>query len=142
MNAGIAALATITRALNELARVPSQAAPAAAEAIEDLIQKEFDDGTDPYGAAWAPLEPATVAKGRGAPPLTDSGELRNTSVVASRGAGITIELGESYGAFHQVGARNMVARPILPTGPLPTEWSAAIKRAVEATGAKALGGAR
>jgi len=142
MTAGAAALATITRALNELATVPSKAAPFAAEAIEQLIQKEFDDGANPYGAAWAPLAPATVARGRSAPPLTDTGELRNVSVTAAQGAGIRIELGESYGAFHQVGTGRMPARPILPTGPLPAEWSAAIDRAIEEAGAKILGGTR
>jgi phage gpG-like protein len=140
LSAGDAALATITRALNELASVPSRAAADACDGIEALIQKEFDDGAGPYGDPWKALAKSTVARGRSAPPLTDSGELRNVTVRPTAGSGISVELGEDYGAFHQVGTGNMPARPILPTGPLPTEWSEVIDQAATAAFDKTLSG--
>lgn len=140
MTAASAALSTITRALNELSRVPSRAAAGACTRIEGLIQREFDAGTDPYDNAWAPLSPATVALGRSDPPLTDSGALRDIKVTPARGSGINVALGEDYGAFHQTGTRNMPARPILPTGPLPTSWREAIDEAMTEAFSKTLGG--
>ncbi len=140
MSAGSAALSTITRALNELAKVPSRAASGASERIDALIQREFDQGTDPYDSAWEPLAEATLDKGRTDPPLTDSGALREVEVTPARGAGINVTLGEAYGAFHQIGTRNMPARPILPTGPLPVAWREAIDAAALEACNRATGG--
>lgn len=142
MSAGLAALAQVTRSLNELARVPSQAAAEASGSISSLIQKEFDSGMDPYDRAWAPLEESTIAHGRSAPPLTDSGSMRQVSVTPSQGAGIRIEIGEAYSAFHQGGTRFMEARPILPTSGLPATWNRSISDAVERAAARAMGGGR
>ncbi len=142
MSAGDSALASITRALNALTRVPARAAADAAAGIADEIKKEFAQGTDPYGTPWPALAAATIARGRSAPPLTDSGALSNVTVSPSGGSGIRIELGESYGAFHQIGTSNMPARPILPTGPLPKAWSAAIDAATKRAFDQTLGGGR
>jgi phage gpG-like protein len=129
--AGIDALHTVAKAVRGLARVPSQAAAGAAEEIAALIQQEFDAGRDPYGDAWADLMPATLDKGRSPPPLTDDGDLRDVDVRAQVGAGIAIELGEPYGAFHQIGTRTMKARPILPVHGLPDTWRRAIADEVD-----------
>lgn len=142
MSAGDAALASISRALRELARVPAQVASDGSEAIAELIQQEFDVGQDPYDAAWAPLAPATVAKGRGAPPLTDTGALSAVEVTPMAGAGISITVGADYGAFHQTGTRDMPARPILPTGPLPATWERALDDAAEQAFERTLGGSK
>lgn len=143
MSASTAALSTFARALNQLADVPSRAATDAAEGIQRLIDAEFTEGHDPYGNPWAALEQATLDKGRSPPPLTDSGALAGgTEVTPMRGKGLQIVVGESYGAFHQVGTRHMVARPILPTSGLPAEWKGAIDDAMTRAFAKSLGGGR
>lgn len=141
MSASTAALATFARSLNALSGVPARASRKAAEGIQRLVDHEFDAGSDPYGRPWKGLRPATIAKGRTPPPLTDSGALAGgTEVRAARGAGIQVEVGESYGAFHQTGTRYMAARPILPTGPLPKAWQAEIDLALADAFKATLGG--
>lgn len=130
--AAFAALARIKRSVAALARVPSQTSAAAAPKIQALIEEQFASGTDPYGRAWEPLSQATLDKGRSAPPLTDSGELAGVTVAPMAGAGVSVTLGASYGAFHQVGTRYMPARPILPYAGLPAAWKQALSDAATA----------
>ncbi len=115
--------------IGELASVPSRVAKDASKRIAKLIDDQFNDGVDPYGQPWAPLMPATIAKGRRPPPLTDTRELRDgVSVSPRRGSGIAIDIESDYGQFHQLGTDNMLARPILPAGSdLPEEWDDAIE---------------
>jgi phage gpG-like protein len=123
----------------KLAAVPSQIAPDVARGIEGEIREEFQAGTDPYHRPWAQLRPATLAKGRRPPPLTDTREMIGSlDVRPSQGAGVTVEFGAEYAGFHQVGTKDMVARPPLPTGGFPSTWSqiirdAAAKKFSEAT---------
>lgn len=126
--------------LRKLADVPSQAARAAAANIADVIERQFDSGTDPYGRAWAPLKPYTLAKGRFPPPLTDSGAMRDSiEVKPTSGAGIEITMGAEYATFHQTGTVNMAQRQILPqSGGLPPEWQSAIRDAVSDSTKKAM----
>ena len=115
--------------LAELEQVPSQCATLAAGKIAKLVDEEFARGADPYGDAWAPLAPATLARGRRPPPLTDTGALRySITVKASQGAGIEIEIGVPYATFIQTGTGYMPARTVLPAGnELPQEWEEAIE---------------
>ena len=130
-----------SRAMRQLTRVPAQVAREVSAEINALIQEGFDRGTDPYGRPWAPLRPATLAKGRRPPPLTDTGKGR-AGVYAKpmSGAGILLVSEVPYMRKHQMGAPpRLVRRDFLPINVLPKAWNAAIKEAVEARVAKTLG---
>ena len=124
--------------LAKLASVPSQTTRDAAEGIRSEIVAEFDGGHDPYGRSWASLEQATLDKGRGPPPLTDSGDMADVDVRPTAGAGIAIEFGAEYAGFHQAGTRFMVARQPLPAAGFPASWSKVIADAATARVEKAM----
>ncbi len=111
-------------ALAKLVTVPSQIAPAVAKKINRELQRGFDAGQDPYGKAWAPLRPRTLAKGRHPPPLTDTHAGRNSvKAAASQDAGVVITVGVPYMGIHQAGdPPRMVARRFLPVARLPQAW--------------------
>lgn len=124
-------LAGLRRALGQLAKVPAQASTEAAKGINDLIQQEFDQGTDPYGKAWDPLKASTLAKGRTPPPLTATRKMRSgTKAKPMSGGGISLEA-PSPANFHQSGTSVMAKRPILPEHGLPATWKAEIDKAVD-----------
>lgn len=123
------ALASIARSIRALGKVPSRAAPKAADAIRGLLDEQFAAQVGPYGAAWAPHSEATVKRWGEHAILDLSGALKSLDVRPSGGAGITVTLGAPYGQFHQTGTSRMPARPILPYAGLPAKWSAAIKDA-------------
>lgn len=134
----IAELGRLQATLHELTLVPRKVAEIAAPKIDRLLRQQFRDGQDPYGKAWAPLKPATLAKGRTPPPLTDSTDLRDgtgASVAPGNRAGIRLRVGARYGYFHQAGYRNartggkVPARRILPQFGLPRAWSAILREA-------------
>lgn len=118
--------------INSLAGVPSRAAPQAARAIRRLITRQFNTGTDPFGRGWAPLAASTIARGRRAPPLTDTRRMRRgIRVNLLRPSGIGITVPDPPSRFHQFGTRKMPRRAILPLrATLPKSWAAAIERAV------------
>lgn len=144
MSGSFAQLADI---LGELSTVPSRAAAEASGEINELIHQQFVQGADPYGRPWAPLAPATLAKGRAPPPLFDSGDMASeTGARPAQGAGIELNV-PAPGGFHQFGSRNVPwntrnpARPILPDGDeLPEAWQAAIEKAVDNATARVMGG--
>jgi phage gpG-like protein len=133
----IGQLTRLGERLAELAEVPSRTARAASEAIEAEIQDEFDQGHDPYEEPWKPLAPATVARGRSAPPLTDTGAMRDSlRVKPLAGAGIGVTIDHPAGP-HQTGWEGRQgsgpARPILPArGELPDAWIEILERTAEA----------
>jgi phage gpG-like protein len=121
--------------LRRLAGVPSQVSAEGAEAIKELIEEEFDAGSDAYGNAWAPLAPATLAKGRTPPPLSDTEAMRDSLDVSPMpGAGISITIDQPAG-IHQTGASKgnwrMPARPVLPDRSFPKAWTDALAEASE-----------
>ena len=132
----IAAMGQLAERCADLATVPSRAAKRVAVELGGLIESEFDSGTDPYGTAWAPLAEATEAKGRSAPPLTDTAAMRESVAVRPmRAAGVAITVAHPAGV-HQTGWSGVSgsgpARPILPERTeLPTDWLDAIADAVE-----------
>lgn len=126
--------------LGELASVPSRASRAAADGINEALRDQFEDGVDPYGKAWAPLAPRTLAK-HGEPPLQGEfgdrpGDMAEGTIARpARGAGIEIEV-PFPGGIHQTGASagpwSMPARKILPEGEeLPPAWDEAISEALD-----------
>ena len=128
-------LGRIGTSVASLSDVPRIASELVAERIEALVGLEFDAGVDTYGEAWAPLAEATVAKGRHAPPLTDTRQLRDSLLVYPSRAGIRVTIGtpEHPAGPHQDGWSGPQgygpARPILPTGELPESWQMAIEDA-------------
>lgn len=125
-------LAKYSQMLGELAKVPARASVIASRSIKRLIEEQFITGMNPYGGRWAPLRPATLAKGRTPPPLTATGRMRaSVRVSPVRGSGIQLSIDELPAGYHQGGTRRMVARPIFPEFSLPNKWRAAIRRAVK-----------
>ncbi len=129
-------LGRIGSAIASLSEVPTIAAELVSDRIAALVQLEFDAGVDPYGEAWAPLAPATVARGRHAPPLTDSGEMRASLLVYPSFGTVRASIGTSQSPAgpHQDGwsgpQGSGPARPILPSaGDMPDSWAMAIEDA-------------
>jgi hypothetical protein len=114
----------LRRALKELAGVRSSMAPFVADAVTARLRVGFLSGVDPYGSPWAPLRPATLAKGRHPPPLTDTGKLSSgTRGKPMRGSGVAIIVPDlHYAGYHMTGTSRMAARPYLPTKGLPATW--------------------
>lgn len=131
-------LADASRIARQIAAIPSQAAKPSARAIDVLIQKQFTLGRDPFGRPWARLRPATRAKGRRPPPLTDTGRFRGeVTVKPLQSAGIVITMPSIPGGFHQDGTRNMRKRMIVPEKQLPKTWVAAFTEVYEQLFSKA-----
>lgn len=117
--------------LEQVSRVREIVARDAAPAIAADIDREFGAGQDPYGRAWAPLSPATLARGRRPPPLTATGAMRASLMTRSMsGIGIGLQIG-GPASLHQSGTRRMPARPIFPADGLPEKWVAALRAATE-----------
>lgn len=132
-------LADASRIASQIAAIPSKAAKPSARAIDVLIQKQFTLGRDPFGKPWARLRPATRAKGRRPPPLTDTGKFRGeVRVKPTQSAGIIITMPAIPGRFHQDGTRNMKRRQVLPETTLPKTWVGALTEVYEQLFSKAI----
>lgn len=127
------------RTLRELAKVPARVAPEASDEINTLLQEGFDAGIDPYGNAWTALAPATLAKGRTPPPLTDTHAMRDgTQARPLSGAGIGLEA-PTPADRHQRGGVFLPVRKVLPDLGLPATWRAAIRDVYGRVLGKAMG---
>jgi morphogenesis family protein len=119
--------------LHDLAGVPSRASQKIAFRLNDLLLEEFEKGEDPYGSPWQSLAPATVARGRRAPPLTDTSAMKDSLYVKPMApAGVAMTIKNPPAAPHQTGWKGRQgsgpARPIFPArGELPIAWSTVIK---------------
>jgi hypothetical protein len=132
--------------MRKLAEVPSRASVMAADAIGALIDGQWEAQQDPYGNAWAPLRPYTIAKKGHAVILEDSEVARRgTRVTPLPGGGIAIELGADYIGFHQTGFRvgdlRVPPRPVLPMVAMPIAWREAIDTAVREAMSAVMSGA-
>lgn len=124
----------LTENLGQLSAVPSRVARRVSDAIESSIQAQFDAGEDPYGTRWEPLRPATIAKGRTEPPLTDTHAMRDSlHVFPMQDGGVAITI-DHPAQVHQTGGEagdwQMDARPILPGKGFPSAWEEIIGDAV------------
>ena len=145
-SACIAALRQVRKVVDELGRLPRNLAVEAAPEITRMLKAQFRVGVDPYGNRWAPLAPATIAKGRQNPPLTDTHRLADgTEARPMTGgrAGLTIRIGAPYGAFAQTGFRvgktRVPPRRILPSRGMPAAWREILVRKARELAAKARG---
>lgn len=118
-------LARTTEALRELQEVIPRAEETIASGMEAELAQEFAAGTDPYGSPWAPLAPATVAKGRSAPPLTASGRMAASAQARAARDGVAVTI-DPPAQFHQG------KRPMLPDrGDAPVQLEQLVRGAVE-----------
>ena len=122
----------------------------AAPSLDALVQQEFDRGTNPYGTAWKPLAASTVARGRSAPPLTDTGAMRGGTTVKPADTSIVMQ-SPAPAFLHQYGWRLRLAkpkakrskgqviammthktggpaRPIFPDGRIPNGWRQLVRK--------------
>ena len=108
--------------LGKLAQVPSRIARPICVGINEQIQKQFDEGKDPYGTPWKPLKPSTVKrKGGDTRILIRTGEL--LAAIASQLVSI------DYLGYHMTATANRVARPVFPhRNGLPKTWTEIIQR--------------
>ena len=138
----VAELGRLMKVIEKLAYVPKRMAVIAAPKLSALLLEQFTSGRDPYGRAWRPLKPSTLARGRRPPPLTDKKKLRDGTKATPGRAGIRLSVGASYGIFHQVGfhvGKTWVApRRILPQFGMPATW----KRALDESARQAVREAR
>ena len=115
-----------SRALRELAGVPSVASREASSEILKLIDRQFDEERDPYGKAWKALKPATVKRKGHSLIGYETGRLRSgIRVSPMSGAGVGFEIDAPYAAYFQN------RRAILPTRGVPKAWAAAIGLALQ-----------
>jgi hypothetical protein len=142
---GIAAIGQLKATIRKLGEVPRGVAIEAAPKINRLIREQFTNGLDPYGNQWAPLKPSTVARGRYAPPLTDTRKLRDGTLAKPRTglrSGLVLLTGAAYGYFAQVGFRvggtKVPPRRVLPQHGLPVAWKMVLRDAARACARRAV----
>ncbi len=128
---GLEELEELLRDVEGLAREVNKAA---ADGIRKEIERQYTQGVDPYNEAWADLAPSTIARGRSAPPLTDTGEMKRGTTVRGVGGvgGIRVRINKPSNPmvplFHQQGTENMPARKLVPdNGELSPAWEQAIR---------------
>lgn len=134
-----AQLAKLKASLNRTLQVPQKVALKYAPVLASFLKEEFAAGTDPFGDPWKPLKANTIAKGRTPPPLTASGNARDSITVSAAGAKDRGSL-PGYLKYH------LTSRPVLPVRgqQWPDKWVTAIKQqaaAVIASIAAGKGGA-
>jgi hypothetical protein len=144
---GIEAIGRLKGVVRRLAELPRKVAEEAKPGLDRLLREEFVNGTDPYGRAWAPLKPSTIARGRRPPPLDDTGTLkRGTTVELQRGRtpGLLLKTGAVYGYFHQMGFRigttKVPPRRVLPQYGLPAGWKIVLREAARRVALRAVRG--
>src|SRR5688500_18970028 len=109
---------------------PSDAMRAIGEAMLENVEQRFQTETDPWGAAWAPHSPVTIAlraaRGRLGKILQDTRNLANSKYarVIDGGRKVLVGLGASYAHVQHFGNPNnkmfgkakapIPARAILP----------------------------
>ena len=125
LTGNFAALNHLAHQLQELDQVPSRASATAAQELDQALQVEFTEGTDPFGNPWLPLAPATTRKGRSAPPLTDTGKMRASARAAAERAGLAVHVAPPAPFLE-------AKRPILPIrGETPGAWEGIVREAVQ-----------
>lgn len=117
-------LARATEALRELPETVPRAEQTIAAGMEADLAQEFAAGTDPYGSPWAPLRPATVAKGRGAPPLTATGRMAASAQARAERTGVAVTI-DPPAQFLEG------KRPMLPEHGAPPELQQLVRGAIE-----------
>lgn len=114
------------RALASLAKVPAVISQPVADGIQKIVKRNFRQGVDPYGNAYEPLTPGSIARGRRNPPLR---KFANVASVRPLGpAGVAVTVAHPQAGFHQTGTTHMAKRIVFPDRDVPAEWKAIIER--------------
>lgn len=122
-------LGKLKETLERLARLPSKVAPFAATRINVLLDSQFANATDPYGAPLARNAPATIARKGFDHPMTETGESHGSTIAKPLpGAGISITSTQKV-LWNMKPGPNRPARPMLPMRGLPQSWKQALKDA-------------
>lgn len=140
--AGPGAAVKYRAVLRQLAAVPARLSERSALAITRLWRANYAAGQDPYGAAWAPNAPSTIAhKGHGRV-MQETGEtMDETRAVPMAGAGVSLRTGPRA-AWHLEATANRPARPVLPLRGVPPTWRQAMQRIAIEEARKAVARAR
>jgi phage gpG-like protein len=109
-------------------RLRQASAGAVRDTLEQLIDERFEARAAPDGSAWAPRKPPTGTW----PILEKTGRMRRDYHVTATTTGVTVQNNRPYAGFHQTGTVYMPARPVLPNGPLPSDWRDRIDAAITA----------
>ena len=127
------ALDALAKTLHGASDVVRDVAAEAAIELRLTVDSQFTLGCDPFGIAWAPLAPRTLAKGRTPPPLTDTGKMRASLQIAVTGESIRLSM-DGPAEYHQGGGGTLPQRKIFPdsSDPLPPAYEAAITDALRA----------
>jgi phage gpG-like protein len=107
-------------------RIRMAAAGAIRDTVEILVDERFDARADTAGVPWAPRKPPTGTW----PILEKSGRMRKSYHVTANTTGVSVTNSKPYAGYHQTGTERMVARKVLPDGPLPADWAGRIDAAV------------
>lgn len=119
-------LTAVSESLRELAGAVPRASERIAEDMTVELAAEFDAGVGPDGQPWAALAPATVAKGRSAPPLTASGRMCGSAQARAERDGVAVTIDPPAGLLQR-------RRPIVPVrGEVPESMNALVRGALEA----------
>ena len=126
----------------DLAAVPDRALGRIGFNLRAELEHEFAEGVDPYDRPWEPLAPSTEARGRHAPPLTDTGLMRGTVETEQVERGVMLSI--PHPALpHQDGWSGPQgrgpARPLVPTEGPSDRWHDAVAEAVSVEMAAAMG---
>lgn len=116
------------RALRELAKVPAVVSREVAVGIRRQVKRDFAAGVDAYGRAYAPLAPASLARGRTPPPLRKYA--RHVAVAPLGSSGVALTVSHPQAGFHQTGTRHMPKRVVFPDGPMPAAWNDIVAKAL------------
>lgn len=130
-----AELARLIDNLENLAENGADAVAASLEpALQDVLEREYDDGKGPSGETWARL------KQDGSPShLQKTGAMRAGTQVVRGVKGVSVRI-PSPGGYHQDGTSRMEARRLVPDGePLPPQWEKAAEKAAVDTIVNGLG---
>jgi phage virion morphogenesis protein len=109
----IASLKTLQRKLSSLSKPLKEAADYMVEETEDNFLKE----SDPDGQRWAPLAASTLKSKRGRNILRETEALAGSITSSVGGNQATVQVGTSYGKYHQAGTRKMPQRKIIGIAP-------------------------
>ena len=115
--------------LRELPTIPSQVSTPFAAYVRNSLAQSFGKQSDPYGNAWAPYRPASIARGRKPPLLVETRALKGSRFVNPlAGAGIELGYSDPKADLFQFGTDRMVARPVLPDDIMPRAWVETLNR--------------
>ena len=110
------ALIAASEAIDQPAQIAREAA-ASVDMVESLYVLGFERTEAPDGSRWAdPLHDY------GHPLMRDTRDLQNGAVVTPESNGVRIVVDVPYAQYHQEGTDKMVARKIVPDGPLGERW--------------------